>query len=275
MIKNYIRAIWAENVKEWRIELTYPVEFFRTLVEPTLYILPFVLFGIAVSGGVHSSSLEKLAGTGDVVTFTVLGYVVMGFLGTSLWAMGLTLRKEQFWGTLEFIFATPMPRWVYVMGQAVHSVVHQGLIILIQLLLFALVFGLGIDPKGILPACISAAMMLVALFGLGMLVSSFTLIAKEAWVVSEALHSLILAVTPVAFPLVLLPQALRAVSYTMPTTHGLTLVRHYLMGEKIPGGTAMSFVWLILLGVSWVVIGFLIFNATDRKVRAKGMLAEY
>lgn len=272
---HYLRAIWAENIKEWQIELSYPIEFFRTLVEPTLYILPFVLFGIAVSGGIESSALAKLTGNGDVVTFTVLGYVFMGFLSTALWAMGLTMRKEQFYGTLEFIFAAPIPMWVYVLGQAVHSVVHQGLIILIQLLLFALVFGLGIDPKGILPACVSAAVMLVALFGLGLLVSSLTLIAKEAWVVSEALDSLILAVTPVAFPLVLLPQVLRTVSYAMPTTHGLILVRHYLMGEKIPGGPAMSFVWLIILGASWVIAGFIIFNATDRKVRARGMLAEY
>ncbi|HDN81976.1 MAG TPA: hypothetical protein ENG41_04575, partial [Methanomicrobia archaeon] len=131
-IRHYLRAINAENIKEWKIELTYRVDFIRGLFEPLIFVLPFILYGIAIVGGKYSENLEKLTGTGDLITYTVIGYIFMGFLETAVWGMGFALRKEQWYGTIEQVFAAPVPRWVYVMGMALHSTMHQGLIILMQ-----------------------------------------------------------------------------------------------------------------------------------------------
>jgi len=270
-----IRILWAENIKQWKIKWAYPAEFIRTLVEPLFYILPFVFYGVAIAGGSKSKTLAQSAGTADVVTFTVLGYVFMGFLSVSLWGMGFSLRKEQYWGTLETIFVTPTPRWIHVMGQALHSVLHQGLILLIQSGLMALVFGLSINTQGIVPALLVLALMLFGLFGLGIMVAAMILVAKEGWMVAEGLDTIVSMITPIAYPLSVIPVFLRPFSYLMPTTYGVSAARHFLIGEKLPLGVGGTLSCLVLFGAFWIGLGVWIFNRTDKKVRREGTLGEY
>lgn len=274
-MRSVLRVLWAENVKQWKIKLAYPADFLRTLLEPVLYILPFVFYGLAVAGGKTSRFLAASAGTADVVTFTVLGYVFMGFISVSLWGMGFSLRKEQYWGTLETIFVSPAKRWVFVMGQALHSIVYQGLILLLQAGFIGFVFGLSIDLRGLVPALFVLALMLLGLFGLGIMVAAIILVAKEGWMVAEGIDSIISMITPVAYPLSVIPVVMRPFSMLVPTTYGVAAARHFLIGEKLPLGLAGTLAGLALIGTAWIGLGVLIFNRTDRKVRREGTLGEY
>src|SRR5512136_3328654 len=81
---HYAHAVWAENIKEWRLELTYPADFVRSLIDPVVYLLPYLLYGVALVGGRQSANLQKLIGTSDIVTFVTLGYVFIGFMNMAL-----------------------------------------------------------------------------------------------------------------------------------------------------------------------------------------------
>ncbi|MEO0115627.1 MAG: ABC transporter permease [candidate division WOR-3 bacterium] len=272
---HYLRAIWAENIKEWKIELTYKADFLRGLIDPLVYVLPYLLYGIALVGGRNSQSLEKLTGTGDLITFVTLGYIFIGFLNMALWAMGFSLRKEQYWGTLEAVFAAPVPRWVYALGMAVHSTMHQGLMIALQLIVISLVFKLSVNISGIVPSLAVVGVMLIALYGLGMMIASLTLIFKQGWLISEALSSLIMIVTPIAYPLAVLPIVMQKVAMVLPTTYGILTVRHFLIGEKMGFSVATSFFRLLILCVLWVAFGLIVFAFIDKKTRSSGTLAHY
>jgi ABC-2 type transport system permease protein len=271
---HYLRAIWAENVKTWKIELTYKVDFIRSMIEPLIFVLPYILYGIAIIGGRNSESLARLTGTGDMVTFTVIGYLFMGFLNTAVWGMGFALRKEQWYGTLESIFVAPVPRWVYVMGMAFHSTFHQGIIIF-QIALIYAIFGLTLHVAGILPSLVIIGIMLVALYGLGVMVSALTLIFKEGWIISEILASTISIVTPIAYPLAVLPSLLQKTALFFPTTYGIMGIRHFLMGEILSFTVWDAFWRLLLLGILWTGFGIFVFNLVDRRVRREGTLSEY
>ena len=270
-----MRAMNAENVKEWKIELTYRVDFIRGMLEPLIFVFPYVLFAMALMGGRSSSVLEGLTGVSDGVTYTIIGYIFMGFLNTAVWGMGFALRKEQWYGTLESIFVMPVPRWVYVMGMALHSTVHQGLILSFQIAVVYVLFGVILDVQGIFPVLILVALMLISLVGLGLMVSGLALIFKEGWIVSEVLYSLITIVTPIAYPLAVLPPLLQNLSRVMPTTYAITGIRHFLIAETMEFTMWDAYSRLIIIGVCWVVAGLLIFYIVDRKVRREGTLAEY
>lgn len=245
------------------------------MLEPLIFVLPYILYGMALIGGKYSADLARLTGNGNLITYTVIGYVFMGFLNTAVWAMGFALRKEQWFGTLESIFSTPVPRWVYVAGMATHSTLHQGIIIVFQMLLIYSIFGLALNVSGILPSLLVLAVMMFSLYGLGVMVSALTLIFKEGWIVSEALHSLISIVTPIAYPLAVLPVVLQKVSLTLPTTYGITTVRHFLMGETISYSPGTALVRLAGISVLWISSGLFVFDRIDRKVRREGTLGEY
>ncbi len=273
--KHYGRAIWQENLKEWKVELTYKPDFIRGLIDPLVYAMPYLLYGVALVGGRTSSTLQKMVGTGDLITFVTLGYVFIGFLNMALWAMGFSLRKEQYWGTLESVFAAPVPRWVFALGMAVHSTMHQGLMIFLQLLVINLIFKLTIAPAGILPSLSVVALMLIALYGFGMMIASLTLVLKQGWLVSEALSGIMMVITPIAYPLAVLPLFMQKAALFLPTTYGVMTARHFLVGETMQFSVATAFIRLVVLGIFWVAVGIIIFEVIDRRTRRSGTISHY
>lgn len=272
---HYVRAINAENMKEWRIEWKYKPDFIRQFFEPYVYLLPYFLYGVALLGGRFSEHLRSITGISDMIAYTFIGYLIMGFLNTACWAMGSSIRKEQWYGTLDTIFAAPVPRWVYVAGMAAHSTCHQGLIMFIQAIVISVIFAIAFQTTGLFPALIIIALMLLALYGLGVTVAGLTIGLKQWWVISEALSTLILVVTPIAYPLAVMPLVLRKVTLFLPTTYGVMGVRHLLLGETLNIGLGTIFLRLVVIVIIWCVFGLGIFMFMDRYGRKKGILSSY
>jgi ABC-2 type transport system permease protein len=274
-LRHYANAVWAENIKEWKLELTYPLDFVRSLIDPVVYLLPYVLYGVALVGGRFSPNLHKLVGTTDIVSFITIGYVFIGFLNMALWAMGFSLRKEQMYGTLEAVFAAPVPRWIFTMGMSMHSILHQFLMIVVQLVFILAVFSLKVNPLGLLPALAMIGLMLIALYGIGMIMASATLLFKQGWLISEALGSLLMVVTPIAYPLAVLPVFMQKAALMVPTTYGIMTARHFLIGEQMGFSVGTAFLRVAVLCVVWVVFGLAVFAVIDRYTRRSGTLSHY
>jgi ABC-2 type transport system permease protein len=272
---HYIRAINAENIKEWKIEWKYKPDFIRQFFEPFIYLLPYVLYGYAILGGRFSENLESMTGVADMVAYTFIGYLIMGFLNTACWAMGASLRKEQWFGTLDTVFVAPVPRWVYVAGMAAHSTCHQGLIMLIQAVVITTVFSIIFKTSGIFYVLIIVALMIMALYGLGIMVAGFTIGLKQWWVLSETVSTLITIVTPIAYPLAVLPLFLRKISLLLPTTYGVMGVRHFLLGELLSIDLATIIIRLVIILIVWLFFGLAVFMFMDRFGRKKGILSTY
>jgi ABC-2 type transport system permease protein len=275
MLFHYLRAINAENIKEWKIELTYKPDFIRQFFEPFVYLFPYFLYGFALLGGRYSEHLRSITGISDMVAYTFIGYLFIGFLNTACWAMGFSLRKEQWFGTLETIFVAPVPRWVYVAGMALHSTCHQGLIMLIQAVVITTFFAIVLQMSGMFVTLAVVLLMLLGLYGLGIIVAGLTIALKQWWVVSEALSTLIVVVTPIAYPLAVLPIVLRKASMFLPTTYGIIGVRHLLLGEELVVSLPTIFLRLSLILVVWLTFGMIVFLIMDRYGRKKGSLSIY
>jgi ABC-type polysaccharide/polyol phosphate export permease len=117
--------------------------------------------------------------------------------------------------------------------------------------------------------------MLLGLYGLGIIVAGLTIALKQWWVVSEALSTLIVVVTPIAYPLAVLPLVLRRASMFLPTTYGIIGVRHLLLGEELVVSLPTIFLRLTLILVVWLTFGMIVFLIMDRYGRRKGSLSIY
>jgi ABC-2 type transport system permease protein len=274
-LKAELKAVWESYIKDWKIEFAYPVSFIRQLISPLVFLLPFLLYGIALVGGRYSPNLEQLVGTGDVVTFIFTGYMLMGFIGTAVWAMGFSIRRERWFGTLEAIYVTPSNRLGQVLGMALHSTVHQTLGTIIQLIVIYFTFGLALKIEGILPALGIFALMMLALYGFGIVISALGLILKEGWVVSDALYSIMTILSPVAYPLVVLPTLAQQASALFPTAPALIGMRSFLLENYHAEAFGNVFLHLLALGAAWILFGVLIFRLTDVYVRKRGMLKKF
>jgi len=274
-ILHYLRAINAENIKEWKIELKYKPDFIRQFFEPFVYLLPYFLYGFALLGSRNSEHLKSLTGISDIFAFIFVGYLIMGFLNTACWAMGASLRKEQWYGTLETIFVAPVPRWVYVAGMALHSTLHQGLIMLIEAVVVVFIFKIFFNISGLFYSLILLLLMISTLYGLGILVAGLTIGLKQWWVISEAVSTLITIITPIAYPLAILPLFLQKIALFLPTTYGVMGIRHFLLGEHLTISVPAIFVRIAVMLIIWIGFGLMIFLIMDRYGRKKGALSLY
>jgi ABC-2 type transport system permease protein len=274
-IVHYLRAINAENIKEWKIELKYMPDFIRLFFEPFVYLFPFFLYGFALLGGRNSEHLKSISGISDTFAYIFVGYLIMGFLNTACWAMGASLRKEQWYGTLETIFVAPVPRWVYVAGMAMHSTLHQGLIMLVEAVVVVVIFKIFLNINGMFFSLILLLLMISTLYGLGILVAGLTIGLKQWWVISDAVSTLINIITPIAYPLAILPVFLQKIALFFPTTYGVMGVRHFLIGEHISLGVSTIFLRIALMLILWIGIGLAVFLIMDRYGRKRGVLSSY
>ena len=275
-LKSELKAIWESNVKDWKIEFAYPVSFIRQFISPLVFLLPFLIYGLVLVGeGGYSENLAQLVGTGDVVSFIFTGYIMMGFIGTAVWAMGFSIRRERWFGTLEAIYVTPTSRLVQVLGMALHSTIHQIVGTIIQFVVIYLTFGLALKIDGILPALGIFALMMLALYGFGIVISALGLLLKEGWVVSDILYSTMMILSPVAYPLIVLPKLAQQASALFPTAPALIGMRSFLIENYQAEAFGNIFLHLLLLGVAWILFGVLMFHLTDKYVRKRGMLKKF
>ena len=275
-LKAELKAVWESNIKDWKIEFAYPVSFIRQLISPVVFLLPFLIYGIVLVGeGGYSENLAKLVGTGDVVAFIFTGYMMIGFIGTAVWAMGFSIRRERWFGTLEAIYVTPTSRLVQVLGMALHSTVHQILGTIIQFIVIYLTFGLALKMDGVLPALGIFALMMLALYGFGIVISALGLLLKEGWVVSDILYSTMTILSPVAYPLIVLPTVAQQASALFPTAPALIGMRSFLIENYRAEAFGNVFLHLIVLGAAWILFGVFVFKLTDKYVRKRGMLNKF
>ena len=275
-LKAELKAVWESNIKDWKIEFAYPVSFIRQFISPLVFLLPFLIYGLALVGEEgYSENLKQLVGTGDVVAFIFTGYIMMGFIGTAVWAMGFSIRRERWFGTLEAIYVTPTSRLVQVLGMALHSTVHQIAGTIIQFVVIYLTFGLALKIEGILPALGIFALMMLALYGFGIVISALGLLLKEGWVVSDILYSTMMILSPVAYPLIVLPKLAQQASALFPTAPALIGMRSFLIENYQAEAFGNIFLHLLLLGVAWILFGVLMFHLTDKYVRKRGMLKKF
>lgn len=152
---------------------------------------------------------------------------------------------------------------------------HQSIGTLVEFAAIHLIFGLALQIQGILPALAIFALMMLALYGFGILVSALSLILKEGWIVAEALHSIMMILSPVACPLIVLPNIAQQASTIFPTAPALVGMRSFLIENYTPEVLSNIFLHLLALDAAWILFGIFVFYSIDVYVRKRGGLDKY
>ena len=126
-----------------------------------------------------------------------------------------------------------------------------------------------------MPALGIFALMMLALYGFGIVIAALGLILKEGWVVSDSLYSIMMILSPVAYPLAVLPTVAQQASYLFPTAPALIGMRSFLIENYQPEVVGNVFLHLLALGAVWILFGIVVFRLTDVYVRKRGMLKKF
>ncbi len=235
----------------------------------------FVFFFISqLFTGAVAPTLQQYGGS--YIGFVVIGIAFQRYMSVMIEGPPAEIRDEQEKGTLETLLLSPTSLPTILLGETVWDLIMTtGTISII--LLIGIPLGLTFENANIQCAAVILVLLMIPLFGIGMISAGITMIVKAGEPVTVAVSLLSSFFAGVYFPVELIPRSLRSVSYVLPTTYGLDgLRRSILLGADLSSPAIVSDIsGLVILSVILVPLGVLIFRAGCRKAKIEGTLSYY
>jgi ABC-2 type transport system permease protein len=217
--------------------------------------------------------LGRFAGLQDD-TFFVVGNAVQVSAMSGIYAMTMTIANERQYGTLSPLLATPANRVALFLGRAL-PVIANGLVV------SAFGFGVGLVLLDFqltwsqVPAL--AVVLLVTVSsctGLGMLLGSIGLRARDVFFASNLVYFLMLLVCGVNIPVEELPGWLEAIGRAVPLTHGIEAAREVARGAAL-GDVGGDVLTELAIGVVYTAAAFGLFRLFEVEGRRSAALETY
>jgi hypothetical protein len=119
--------VWKQLI----VMLRYPLEFLASFVQIFIIILMFTFATLMFAPrGVGGGASESGVPIGAVMMY---GFVLFMFVSDSIWTLGVSLRWEQYQGTLESLYLTPANKLASLVSRVAPVIVWTGLLCLAAL----------------------------------------------------------------------------------------------------------------------------------------------
>jgi ABC-2 type transport system permease protein len=269
------RAAWAIARKELQIFARYRMNAVNQVVQPLYQVLiPGLLLGATFAIGGQAVGLAETAGTDDVVGFLFLGMLALNLASAGFWAVAFSIKLELDAGTLEPGWLTPTRRETFVIGMTLSGILVAVASTIILVLIGIWLFGADIAPRLALAVPI-LAISTAGILGIGYLVGAIVLRMRDANFFVDAADFIFVGLSGAAFPIIVLPEVVRWVSYLLPTTHALDLMRVATLETRpllpIPAEWAM----LVVTSLGLLAVGRWAWLRTEHRLRVLGTLGQH
>jgi ABC-2 type transport system permease protein len=273
-LRTQLRALFVIALKDWRVFWRYPLNAVSNIFQPIIWITPVYFMGKAFSTNGQALGFAAYSGTGDYMSFILLGTVLSNFILTVFWGMGYALKNDMDAGVLESNWLTPVSRLLILVGRTLTSLLTTAITSLVMLVIAALLFGF--QPTGnTLAAFLTALPMLIGLYGFGFAFAAIVLLMREANTLVDVSSFLVQGLSGTNFPVQSLPTWLIPIALALPLTYGLDAVRGWLLQTKTILPLGVEIILLIVSMFLMLWLGAWIFYRVERRVRTLGTLGQH
>jgi len=273
-IKTQLRALFVIARKDWKVFWRYPLNAVSSVFQPIIWITPIYFMGKAFSTNGQATGFAAYSGSGDYMSYILLGTVLTNFIMTVFWGMGYALKEDMDAGVLESNWLTPVSRLLILVGRTLTSMFTTTITSTAMLILGATLFGF--KPTGSTVAAILTAIpMLVGLYGFGFAFAGVILLMREANTLVDVGSFLVQGFSGTNFPVKSLPYWLIPVSLMLPLTYGLDAVRGLLLKTNTLLPINVEIIILVVFMFVMLWGGAQIFYRVERRVRTLGTLGQH
>ena len=274
-LRQEARAAWAIARKELQIFGRYRLNAVNQVIQP-LYqtLIPGVLLGATFAIGGQAVGLAETAGTTDIVGYLFLGMLALNLASAGFWGVAFSIKQELDAGTLEPAWLTPTRRETFVIGMTL-----SGLIIAVVATVILVLVGIWLFGAELAPTLAIAAPVLtiasVGVLGIGYLIGAVVLRMRDANFFVDAADFIFVVLSGAAFPIIVLPELVRWISYLLPMTHALDLMRVAALDTRPLLPLPLEWLMLAATSVALLVVGRWAWLSTEHRLRIKGTLGQH
>jgi len=269
-----LRALFVIARKDWKVFWRYPLNAVSSVFQPIIWITPVYFMGKAFSTNGQATGFAAYSGSGDYMSYILLGTILTNFILTVFWGMGYALKEDMDAGVLESNWLTPVSRLLILVGRTLTSLLTTTITSTAMLIIGATLFGF--KPTGnTFAALLTAIPMLVGLYGFGFAFAGIILLMREANTLVDVGSFLVQGFSGTNFPVKSLPYWLIPVSLMLPLTYGLDAVRGLLLETRTLFPINVEIIILIVFMFLMLWGGAQIFYRVERQVRILGTLGQH
>lgn len=273
-LRTQLRALFVIALKDWKVFWRYPLNALSSVFQPIIWITPVYFMGKAFSTNGQALGFAAYSGTGDYMSFILLGTILGNFILTVFWGMGYALKNDMDAGVLESNWLTPVSRLLILVGRTLTSLLTTAITSLVMLVIAAALFGF--HPTGnTLAAFLTALPMLIGLYGFGFAFAGIVLLMREANTLVDVSSFLVQGLSGTNFPVQSLPSWLIPVALALPLTYGMDAVRGWLLQTQtiLPLNVEIGLLIVFMFVMLW--FGTWFFYRVERRVRSLGTLGQH
>lgn len=208
----------------------------------------------------------------DATAYVVLAPIALGMWGTALLASGEAVSSERSEGTLELLIAAPTPAALVVMGKVL-AMTAQSLLAVPLTLVIAAGLGLPLSIAHPFHFTVAIVALTASTAAIGLVFASAFMLARSTRIFQNSIGFPLWIVSGVAFPISVLPEAIRPLSALSALAWCIAALRAAAVD---PGGAW----WLAIgataiLSAAYAVLGARLFIGVERRVRVDGSLSTF
>jgi ABC-2 type transport system permease protein len=250
--------------------MAYPLSF---IVDQLATVTPIVTYYF-VARLVQTPNIDV---GGDYYTFVIIGLIVLRLLAGGLRGVGDELEIAIREGRFEALLVQPVPWRALPFGLVqwgfIWRFVNTGVVVALAVALGAH-FSLG----GVPGAVVIVLLGTLATMAIGNVAAAVKLLAKRTDPVITFYQIGVFVFAGVAYPIELIPRAVRWISYAFPETYVIAGLRKLLMpgGEDLPGPSAATvIVGLVVFNIVVFPLSLWLFGRTLEYGRKTGLTSNY
>lgn len=257
----------------WRNYLTmrraYPWSFFIGHILSGAYtvLFAYLMYNFVFSGQTDSR-FAGYTGTGDYISYVVLGGTMYSLAVSMLMIVSRSLITELREGSLEALLLTPSSRKGYFLGTGLQGLMRVG-IEFCAIILIGWIFGLNLKHLDGMATLVVLTLTVWSFFTQALVLGSVMLYFRDTYITQNTLFVVMSLVSGVAFPVQYLPGWLYPLSQIMPLNFGLQAFRRSVIEGGGLWASRNDLVALIVLSLIYLVIGAWALQVTEKGVVEK------
>jgi ABC-2 type transport system permease protein len=259
--------------KELRVWLGYGSLVTLNFVEIVLAVATYFFLGNLMSS-------RPVAGfAAGYFPFVIVGIAFQHFVYEVFFATDQNTRREQVWGTVEAVMATPVTPVVYALGNYICYYFYTWLYVAIAFGFGAVFMGFHpvLNPGAVGSVLVISTLLVTSHLGLGLAAMGAILVSKAANPVATLFDWASRLLAGVYFPVAVLSPWLRVASGALPLTYALDALRQVLLNGLTLTSPAVVRDLIVLTGFTVVLfpLGAAVLNAGYRRALREGTLGQY
>jgi ABC-2 type transport system permease protein len=262
----------AEARKQHRIYFHGAIIYFSMFLWPILDLVTAVyMFKPFTSDERNAQVLRSYLGDKSLEAYLLIGYLGYNIF-FSLIQAAWRFTFERFQGTLELVLLTPASRFAIVLGNATAMLIESvWLLAVFSGAVYFLWLG-GWDRVNFWLLGLGLIVMIVAAIAWGALLNSFFLLTRDVSLLYTILQEPLNFLSGVRFPIGLLTNWMQAISYALPLTYCLIILRKIALWGADLREIGWELVGLAILTGIMLAASYVLLGIAERHAKRTGTL---